>query len=1077
MNYHSGRAFYALAFLLLSITASAQTLWRQSRERLTDSLPPTGHYAVYELDLPSFQSALRKAPAEGSRNAAASILLPKFNGESIAFLLQETKLFTASNPAGAAVKTYSGRTADGRLVVHLTISDGNVQGMITGANDNWFIASPKANNTGKNLVEVYDLQGRPFSDKPTRCDADGKAMTLPDNTTGEAARTPSVSCAVKTYRLAIAGTADYTAYFGNQAAAFASTVALVNNVNAVYERDLGVRFVLATDETFMYTDAATDPFTNSAAVPCNELDISRTNFANTIGNANFDLGITLYGQNFGGCAYLGGTCNTLKGGANGGFSSPTATSYLLDVTLHEIGHLFNAGHTHNATGDGCTIDNVSAWEPGGGSTLMAYTNCSPSFQSYNTTLYFHGRNLGQMRQYISVAGGCYTSGAPNTSPLLTTPTDNTFYIPVSTPFKLSADATDAEDPSSLTYTFDQVDLGTGSPNTPSPTTALGPVFRSFEPSARSYRYLPRMDSIVAGINPFFESLPSINRNLAFWATVRDNRPGCGCQGVDTINVATSGSTPFRVTSQGGNSTFSAGSAVTITWDVAGTTGAPFNTTNVQLLFAADGLNYNTVLLASTPNDGSEQITLPNISATAGRVMVAAIGNLFFDINDANITVQTPCGDAQRNQLYPETKISAVQGSIDLQLNQTTAFGISSDGFDGEIAPSDPIGILGFRSSSGSATCSPGTGYNGRYDVAPFYIITPGSYTISTAGTLGGPHLFSLYGSGGYNPANVCDNFLYSNTWFTGGGGASLAGSFIHTLAGNSTYNLAFQAYGTTTYGTYRVSVSGPGPIFTELKNTGNSYSYVVVNAAGDVMAITTSAPDLRSYAAGTYYVYGISHSASVDLSSYQSQSFNNLLYGNFSAGGCVSISNNRREVVVRPGAILPLTSVQLSAAPESATARLRWTVSDEADAAGAVVEHSIDGAAFTPVAILATGQGRIASAAFGYYHRTPSGGRNFYRIRQTSRSGGMVYSNTAMVEFGTKPSISLTPNPTDGQVMVSSFGQQSFVPFVLRLYDNKGRQVGQYLVNQKVYSIDLSALPAGLYLAVGDGFSERVMKR
>lgn len=77
----------------------------------------------------------------------------------------------------------------------------------------------------------------------------------------------------------------------------------------------------------------------------------------------------------------------------------------------------------------------------------------------------------------------------------------------------------------------------------------------------------------------------------------------------------------------------------------GTTGAPTNTANVDILFSADGGNTFSSLLLNTPNDGSQVITVPNSATTTGRIKVKAIGNVYFDINNANITITAPppCG--------------------------------------------------------------------------------------------------------------------------------------------------------------------------------------------------------------------------------------------------------------------------------------------------------------------------------------------------------------------------------------------------------------------------------------------------
>ena len=143
-----------------------------------------------------------------------------------------------------------------------------------------------------------------------------------------------------------------------------------------------------------------------------------------------------------------------------------------------------------------------------------------------------------------------------------------------------------------------------------------------------------------------ERLPTINRMMNFRVTVRDNRVGGG--GIqDALSTVTieAGAGPFQLTVQNSLAdlspavTWQANTPKTVTWDVANTNAAPVSAANVNILLSTDGgLTFPVTILANTLNDGTEQITVPNNPTTQARIKVEAVGNIFFDINNANFTI-------------------------------------------------------------------------------------------------------------------------------------------------------------------------------------------------------------------------------------------------------------------------------------------------------------------------------------------------------------------------------------------------------------------------------------------------------
>lgn len=99
---------------------------------------------------------------------------------------------------------------------------------------------------------------------------------------------------------------------------------------------------------------------------------------------------------------------------------------------------------------------------------------------------------------------------------------SSYVIPIGTPYKLDASATDLDNESALTYSWEQYDLGPS--GVPSLTTASGPLVRSRLPSTNSFRYIPILSDVVSsgGLTSQWEVLVLVERPINYRITVRDN---------------------------------------------------------------------------------------------------------------------------------------------------------------------------------------------------------------------------------------------------------------------------------------------------------------------------------------------------------------------------------------------------------------------------------------------------------------------------------------------------------------------------------------------------------------------------
>ncbi|WP_454046696.1 reprolysin-like metallopeptidase [Chryseobacterium sp. Marseille-Q8038] len=461
---------------------------------------------------------------------------------------------------------------------------------------------------------------------------------------------PSVGTQIRVFRFAVACTGEYAvAATGTATPTVAQTlsaiVTSVNRVNGVYEQEVASRLVLVDSEAnVVFTNAATDPFNgnNNASTLINE---SQTQIDLLIGNANYDIGHT-FSTGGGGLAGLGVICNNSnKGRGITGSPNPVGDPYDIDYVAHEVGHQFGGPHTFNATTGSCGGGNRSAAnavEPGSGITIMAYAGICGSTNNLapNSIPTFHTKSYQSITTKVQSTTCQVTLPTNNFAPTVNAGGDYT--IPKSTPFRLEGSASDIDN-NPLTYSWEQNDVGPASDwNAPTGNAA---IFRSYVPVTVPYRYFPKLTDVINGTVSKGEVRPAYARTMEFRLTVRDNNAGCaGVANDDAIITVDGNSGPFNVTAPTTAVSWAGNSTQTITWDVANTTAFPVNAATVNIYLSTDGgLTYPTLILGSTPNDGSETITLPNVSTTQARIMVAAETNVFYNINPINFTITQTLG--------------------------------------------------------------------------------------------------------------------------------------------------------------------------------------------------------------------------------------------------------------------------------------------------------------------------------------------------------------------------------------------------------------------------------------------------
>lgn len=632
----------AVAGILLGLATAAPVaaaaLWSEAPAMLSLRAdgPQPQRYRSLRLDVDAMRGALREAVAEGKPFA-----LPRPDGGFAEFVLEDSGTLSPELAARfPQILSLRGRDAAGNRA-RVDLSDLGLQALVFDQDGSWVVEPIEFGSGGDYLSfrrSDAAVQSR------FHCDTHDR-----DETPDEHAAAPGISTVTgasrRVLRTAVATTGEYTAFFGGTAAlGQAAVVAAVNRVNEVYGNEFSVTLQLvANNNLLIYTDAATDPYTNNSGSTM--LGQNQTNLDSVIGAANYDLG-HVFSTGGGGVATLNAVCSSgSKARGVTGRSSPTGDPFWIDYVAHEMGHQFGGAHTFNSSASSCGGGNrtsSAAYETGSGSTIQAYAGiCGTDDLQPNSDPYFHAKSLEQMQARLDAVPGCGSS-TPNPSSAPVIPAMTTSYaIPARTPFALTAPPASDADGDALTYDWEEYDLG--------PSTAINvdngtsPIVRSWNPAAARTRTIPRLSNLLANTTAPGEILPTMDRaSMKFRLTVRDNHAGGGrsssadMPGIQVVAAAG----PFLVTAPNTAVSWTTDLPQTVTWNVAGTTAAPISCAGVDIDFSPNGgMTWPLRLTSAAPNNGSASVTIPSGNATTqARIRVSCSTNLFFDLSDVSFTV-------------------------------------------------------------------------------------------------------------------------------------------------------------------------------------------------------------------------------------------------------------------------------------------------------------------------------------------------------------------------------------------------------------------------------------------------------
>jgi len=647
-----------LTIVFLNVeTTSSQKIWNKvqkinytvQKKELYQKKNFPSEYEILSLDLNSFLTKFKNS----AFNQEETIYLPNFDGSLSRFQIKETSNFEAGLQAKFPnIKSYSAQGIDDpTAVAKISVGTDGFHAIIFSGNESTVYIDPYSRDN-KDYI-VYKRSSLSKTEVDFKCEveaADKEEFSVSDFSRN------ADDGKLRTFRLALVCSGEYAQFHLGAAqqnipasetdivkkeAVLSAMNTSLTRLNGVFEKDLSIKLVLVDDnDDVIFLNAATDNITDgSAGTMIGEVQsICDTN----IGNANYDIG-HIFSTGGSGLAGGGVVCITgQKARGVTGIASPVGDPYDIDYVAHEMGHQFGANHTQN---NNCNRNASTAVEPGSASTIMGYAGiCSPNVQegdpNGNSDDYYHAVSIAEIWATIQSSASCgVLTETTNTAPVADAGLD--YSIPKSTPFVLKGTATDVDGLSSLTYNWEQLDVEIGA-MPPVATSAGGPMFRSLPSKVSPNRYMPDLTTVINGsTSSTWEVVPSVARELNFSFLVRDNYSGGGSTARDDVKVDVVDAEAFTVSSPSTAVSWDAGSTQTITWTKGTSDVAPISCLNVNIKLSIDGgVTFPITIKANTPNDGTEDIVIPNNVSTTSRIMVEAADNIFYNVNSTNFTINS-----------------------------------------------------------------------------------------------------------------------------------------------------------------------------------------------------------------------------------------------------------------------------------------------------------------------------------------------------------------------------------------------------------------------------------------------------
>jgi hypothetical protein len=323
--------------------------------------------------------------------------------------------------SGPDAALFRGRLAHGAgSRAYLGVSSTGVHGFVVDGGRTWLIASaPPGVGDEESPIAIYAVDRLPDFLARVHVPTCGGGLEAPVSSAawGSAPDGGPENLPCRTVRVAIETDYELRQYLGSTAAVSNYVTILMGAVSEIYQYEVNTSFTIPFLRTW---EENNDPY--SSTTVNDRLTEFRTHWNANMSSVSRTIAhfITGIRSGAGGVAWMGSFCNSYaygcSGHINGSFPYPLrhnhSQNWDLMVVAHEIGHNFNAPHTHSMTPpiDGCGSGDCSQASSG---TIMSYCHtCSGGMR--NIALHLHQRIIDE--RILPFLGGISTGCVARVNP-------------------------------------------------------------------------------------------------------------------------------------------------------------------------------------------------------------------------------------------------------------------------------------------------------------------------------------------------------------------------------------------------------------------------------------------------------------------------------------------------------------------------------------------------------------------------------------------------------------------------------------------------------------------------------------